>query len=224
MIFDSREQAGELLAQKLHERGVVADAVFGLARGGVVVATQVARSFNVPLFPLIVRKIGAPGNAEFALGAIAEIPGTDRTLVQWDKKALKMVPVADEWKKQRVEEKKMEVLKYRDELQFSSYLNRSNHFNHFLLVDDGAATGTSMLAAIFSIKQAFSQPIITVALPVSSIDAAEELGTIADDMVILHEDSELSSVGQFYKDFPQVEWKEVRDLLESSKHQIPKSK
>lgn len=213
MVFNSRSQAGILLRRELQKRGVIADMVFGLARGGVIVAAEVARALNAPLAPLVVRKIGAPGNEEFALGAVAEVPGTDRTVVYWDERALSMVHVSGEWKEQKAREKEIEIEKYKKELQFSSHFNRSNRFSHLLLVDDGAATGTSMLAAVSAVRQAFSHSVITIALPVASVNAAEEFRTVANDVVILHEDPELSAVGQFYKDFPQVEWEGVRELL-----------
>lgn len=210
MTFESRESAGKLLGEELKRRGVVADMIFGLARGGVVVAAEVARILHVPLIPIVVRKIGAPGNEEFALGAVSEIPGTDRAIVRWDERALKMVHVAEDWKKQRIEEKKIEVLTYRNELKFSSHFNR---FGHVLLVDDGAATGTSMLAAISSVRQVFPHSVMTAALPASSPEASEKFQTVVDDLVILYEGEDFSAVGECYKDFPQVEWEDVRKLL-----------
>lgn len=220
MIFDSRESAGKLLGKELKRRGVFADIVFGLARGGVVVAADVARALNAPLVPLVVRKIGAPGNEEFALGSVAEVPGTDRTVVRWDERALKMVYVSKEWKEKRAEEKKEEVRRYRSELlkngkdgSDGNHLNTLRNLDHCLLVDDGAATGTSMLTAVSAARQTFPHSVITIALPVASIGAAEEFRTVADDVVILHEDPELGAVGASYRQFPQVEWEEVRALL-----------
>jgi predicted phosphoribosyltransferase len=137
----------------------------------------------------------------------------------WDEKALKQIHVSEEWKKKRVEEKKMEVLKYRNELQFSSHFNHSNNFDHCLIVDDGAATGISMMAALSAAKTPLSGVAamkIIAALPVASTEAAEVLKKNADEVVILHTDPYLEAVGVYYRQFEQVSWEKVKQLLESS--------
>ena len=232
MLFKSRRQAGKLLTKELQRRKIRPDVVFGLARGGMVVAAEVAKILGVELRPLIVRKIGTPENPEFAVGAVAEIPKwevyeTSQTsrpgiVVWWDEKVLRQIHVSEEWKKKRVEEKEMEVLKYRNELQFSSHSNHSNHSNHFdhcLIVDDGAATGISMMAALSAAKTPLSgvAAIKTiVALPVASTEAADMLWQAADQVVILHKDPYLEAVGVYYRQFKQVSWEKVKQLLESS--------
>lgn len=221
-MFDSRESAGALLGDELKRRGIVADVVFGLARGGVVVAAGVASILNAPLVPLVVRKIGSPGNEEFAIGAISEIPGTDRTMVWWNEQAIQQLGVDERWKTERAEKKKTEVLEYKKKLNKQEIpentkrprMNfRKNNEVQLVLVDDGAATGASMLAAIYAARQTFPHSVITIALPVASVNAAEEFRTVANDVVILHEDPELGAVGAYYRQFPQVEWEEVRALL-----------
>lgn len=225
MTFDSRRSAGTLLGAELKRRSVAADIVFGLARGGVVVAAEVARILEAPLEPLVVRKIGAPGNPEFAVGAVSEIPHTGRTIVWWNEQAIRRLGIDEQRKIELAEKKKAEVLEYKRELnrrEIHQNVQRSridldkNSEEHIILVDDGTATGASMLAAISGVRQAFPRIIMTVALPVSSPDAAEEFRTFADDVVVLHKDPELSAVGQFYRDFPQVEWREVKTLLKSN--------
>lgn len=217
MTFDSRQQAGKLLGEDLLRRGISADVVIGLARGGVVVAAEVARVLQKPLDVMIVRKIGAPGNPEFAVGAVAE------DTAWWDEQTVKRLGLSDEWKREQVEIKKKEVEEYRRQLDFGdsetvlSRVARDDESSSWFvfLVDDGAATGTSMLAAIEALRSIIHYPLsIIVALPVASTDAAEKFRAAAGDVVLLEEGSFLSSVGQYYRDFSQVEWEEVRQLLE----------
>lgn len=264
MIFDSRQEAGKLLGEELLRRGISASTVVGLARGGVVVAAEVARAFKKPLEVMIVRKIGAPGSPEFAVGAMAE------DTVWWDEETVRRMGLTEEWKKEQVELKRREIEEYRKQLGFGdsetvlsrvarmsdssighsrsigSLNDRPNSKNivgrnvkklsgdqfprkkissslkhpsiSIVLVDDGAATGTSMVAAIQSLRTMNHElrTKILVALPVTSTDAAEKFRAAADDVVLLEEGSFLSSVGQYYRDFSQVEWEEVRRLLEST--------
>lgn len=269
MLFDSRQRAGQLLGEELQKKEVSADVVVGLARGGVVVAAEVARILKKPLSVMIVRKIGAPGSPEFAVGAMAE------DTVWWDQETVRRFGLSEEWRKEQVEIKRKEVEEYRKQLGFGdseTVLSRVARWSatsigdsqsigllndrpgsknsvgsnvkessggqfprkkissslkypptSIVLVDDGAATGTSMMAAVQAIKKGLSFPYgkdslfkTIVALPVASTDAAEKFRELADGMVLLEEGSFLSSVGQYYRDFSQVEWDEVRDLMKVS--------
>lgn len=221
MTFDSRQQAGKLLGEELLQRDISANIVVGLARGGIVVTAEVARILKIPLEVMIVRKIGAPGNPEFAVGAVAEVPGTSTSSVWWDEETAKRLGLTDEWKREQVEIKKKEVEEYRKQLDRDR--DRDREYRTVVLVDDGAATGTSMLAAVQAINKGWSFPYskdrpfrTIVALPVASTDAAERFRKAANEVVILEEGSFLSSVGQYYRDFSQVEWEEVRRLLKVS--------
>lgn len=206
MIFDSRQQAGKLLGEELLRRGVPADVVIGLARGGVVVAAEVAKALRLPLDAMVVRKIGAPGNPEFAVGAMAE------NAVWWDEETVRRLGLTDTWKREQIEAKKKEIEKYRRQIETGD-TGRTKNYQSVILIDDGAATGTSMIAAIRAIRAKSEVIRISVALPVSSPDAAERLRKLADDTVILRVDSSLGAVGQFYREFGQVDWDEVRQLL-----------
>lgn len=220
MVFDSRLQAGILLGEELKRRDIKADIVFGLARGGVVVAAEVARILESPLETLIVRKVGAPGNPEFAVGAAAE------GAVWWDEDTLKRLRLDKKWQKQQIEDKKIEISEYIRKIGIHKNIRRSSKkLLNIVLVDDGAATGISMMAAIGVIRKVDKSPAfrrkaglyqIIVALPVASAEATEMLGKNADEVVILHTDQYLGAVRAYYRQFKQVNWDEVKKLLKSS--------
>ena len=165
MIFESRQHVGRLLAEELKKRNVRPDLVYGLTRGGVVVAAEVAAAFKIPLTPLVVSKISPPEDSEFAVGAIAA-----GSTVWWDKEVLRRLNLSNDWQKQQIKDKKIEILEYLHNLSFSeagvswrrqetpdnknsrSVINLSN----IVLVDDGAATGATMMAAIGIIKTGVS--------------------------------------------------------------------
>lgn len=229
MVFDSRSQAGILLGEELKRRGIKADIVFGLARGGIVVAAEAARILMVPLEVLVVRKIGAPANPEFAVGAVAEISGSQQVAVWWDEETLKRLGLDERWQKQQIESKKLEISDYRQKLEVTEKLSRPAQafaLKTVILVDDGAATGISMMAALKGLRAKGQGPRdegrrmkdarswrIVAALPVASTDAAEMLKKNADEVVILHTDSYLGAVGAYYRQFEQVTWEQMKRLL-----------
>ncbi|MBI2310175.1 hypothetical protein HYU89_04745 [Candidatus Collierbacteria bacterium] len=234
MVFDSRSQAGILLGEELKRRGISPDIVFGLARGGVVVAAEVARILESPLETLIVRKVGAPGNPEFAVGAVAEIPKwevsqTSQTLrpdivVWWNKEILRRWRLDKEWQKQQIDDKKIEISEYIRKIGITKNI-RPPKSGNIVLVDDGAATGISMMAALKGIQKSVKKDLtfpygkvrsyqIIVGLPVASTEAADMLRQVADQVVILHKDPYLGTVGIYYRQFEQVSWEKVKKLLE----------
>jgi len=226
MVFESRQHVGRLLAEELKKRNVRPDLVYGLTRGGVVVAAEVAAAFKIPLTPLVVSKISPPEDSEFAVGAIAA-----GSTVWWDKEVLRRLNLSNDWQKQQIKDKKIEILEYLHNLSFSeagvswrrqetpdnknsrSVINLSN----IVLVDDGAATGATMMAALSAAKTPLSgvAAIKTiVALPVASPDAAAKIKHQADETVILDIDPDFRAVGQYYQEFNQVGWDEVNALLQ----------
>lgn len=217
MQFATRQQAGLLLGEELFRQQVNGELVFGLARGGVVVAAEVARLLQLPLAVLVVRKIGAPHNPEFALGAVAEIPGIKsrasirRTVVWWDAVTVEKLQLSPKWMEEQVKLKSTEADLYRRQIGHNPLTGKSR-LTRAIVVDDGAATGVSMMAAVAAIKTVF--PAVIVGLPVASREAVELLQAKAARVYALKIDRHLSAVGQYYHEFGQVSWEEVRRLIE----------
>jgi putative phosphoribosyl transferase len=205
MYFASRQEAGKRLGRYLRERGVTADIVLGLPRGGVVVAASVARELQLPLDALVVRKIGHPLQPEFAVGALAEPDA-----VFLNEKTLREFPVSPARLEKIIAREKIHLQQYRQ--QFHLHDIPALAGKAVLLVDDGLATGaTAEVAAISARKQNASR--IVVAAPVASTNAAARLRHMADAVEVLFEDPDFKAVGQFYDSFSPTEDEEVISLL-----------
>jgi predicted phosphoribosyltransferase len=203
--FASRQDAGRQLGKFLRKRGVSADLVLGLPRGGVVVAAEVARELKLPLDILIVRKIGHPLQREFAVGAIAE---PDFVLLH--NESLRGFPVHQSALDDVIAEEKDRLKKYNRQFHLSGTPSLTG--KSILLVDDGLATGATMEAAVLSARQQRVRRIVVTA-PVASTDAAEKLRRIADTVEILFDDKDFQAVGQYYSEFSQTMDEEVISLL-----------
>lgn len=205
MKFASRQDAGRRLGEFLLERGVSADLVLGLPRGGVVVAAEVARELGLPLDVLVVRKIGHPLQREFAVGALAE-----PDVLMLDEISLSGFRVARSQLDRVIAEETARLREYR--LRFRRSAAPSLKNKTVLLVDDGLATGATAEAAVLSARQQKARRII-VAAPVASTGAFEKLERAADEVVVLVVDPDFAAVGQYYEDFAQTTDDEVVALL-----------
>jgi putative phosphoribosyl transferase len=210
MLFVSRQDAGRQLGKLLRERGVSADGVLGLPRGGVVVAAEVARALQCPLDVLIVRKIGHPWQREFAVGALAEpdVVIFDRTF-KWKN------PLARAELDRVIAEEKERLREYRQ--QFHGAGAPALEDKTVLLVDDGLATGATAEAATLSAKQQKARRVI-IAAPVASTHAVERLWRVADEVAVLFTDAAFGAVGQYYHEFSQTSDAEVTSLLGAAEH------
>jgi len=205
VTFASREDAGQRLGEYLAARNVRPDWVLGLPRGGVVVATQVARILDCPLGTIAVRKIGHPRQREYAIGAIAE-----GGIVRLDDSAMAEANI-DPQAMERV---------IHEETNRLQAAQRTFHPNGkpdlggkaVLIVDDGLATGATAEAAVLS-AQTQNAKRVEVAVPVSSESAAERLERVADGFFALEIDRGFGAVGQYYESFPQVSDAAVLALL-----------
>jgi predicted phosphoribosyltransferase len=205
--FRDRQDAGRLLAHKLAAYSNRPDVlVLALPRGGVPVAAEVARTLSAPLDVFVVRKLGVPGQEELAMGAVAT--GGIRVLNQPIVRAvgipesvIERVTVEEERELNRRERL------YRGDRPFPSVRSRT-----VILVDDGLATGATMLAAVRALRQ--QEPArIVVAVPLAAPDTCEALRTEADDIVCAVTPEPFYSVGLWYEDFSQTTDDEVRQLL-----------
>ena len=214
-VFPDRSAAGAALGSAVKERKLRPPVlVLGLPRGGVQVAYEVARALDAPLDVLVVRKIGMPGQPELAIGAIASgnivvrEPGAGLSQLIGDQLFGRLV------ERERAELERRERL-YRAGLPPPDLKDKT-----VVLVDDGLATGNTMLAAVRAARQAGAASVV-VAVPVASTEAAALVGAEADDQVILQIPEYLIAVGQWYERFEQLDDAEVQRLLSGSR--CPKS-
>ncbi|WP_337868986.1 phosphoribosyltransferase [Meiothermus sp.] len=210
--FKDRNQAGALLAERLVALGYDRQPnllVFGLPRGGVPVAFQVARRLGAPLEVWVVRKLGTPGHEELAMGAIAS--GGGRVLNQEivDSLQVSADTLAAVEQQQRAELQRRERL-YRGNRPFPDLKGRT-----VLLVDDGLATGATMKAAIAAARQ-HNPARLVVAVPVAPPDTVAELQALVDEVVCLETPAFFQAVGLWYEHFPQTSDEEVLALLQAA--------
>ncbi len=209
MRFRDREQAGRVLAQKLGRHaqlpGVV---VLGLPRGGVPVAFEVAQALGAPLDVFVVRKLGLPGHEEFAMGAVATggviVMNPDVRAFDIPQAAIEAVVA-----RERAELARREVA-YRGNRPPLAVDDRI-----VILVDDGLATGSSMLAAARAVKLGHPRQVV-VAVPVAAAETCRTLRSEVDDVVCAVAPEPFRAVGLGYDDFSQVSDAEVRALLDAA--------
>jgi putative phosphoribosyl transferase len=205
--FLDRSEAGRLLAERLGKYAEEAAAiVLALPRGGVPVGFEIATRLGLPLDVFVVRKLGVPGQRELAMGAIAS--GGLRILNQ---DVLSAMPHAAATVAEVTSQESREVeRRERDYRQDRSPLEVSGRT--IILVDDGLATGATMLAAVSALRQKEPAQIV-VAVPVCPPETLSEIERVADKTVILFAPDWFRGVGQFYEDFAQVSDETVRLLL-----------
>jgi erythromycin esterase-like protein/predicted phosphoribosyltransferase len=213
--FKDRAQAGRLLADRLREYAGRDDVVvLALPRGGVPVAFEVARELHVPMDVFVVRKLGVPGREELALGAIAS--GGTRVLKKPLIRSLGLPPETIEAidARERRELERRERA-YRGEQPPPDVAGRT-----VILVDDGLATGSTMLAAVDAVRQDDPARVV-VAVPVADPAVCTLLRTVADDVVCLITPQRLRAIGDWYEDFSQTTDDEVRALLAQARRPPP---
>ena len=209
-VFFDRAAAGAELARALSRRSLTPPViVLGLARGGVAVAAPVAKALRAALDVMVVRKVGMPGQPELAIGAIAppnivvREPRVADELSEYD-------DLQDEAFERAVNEQRRE-LERREQLYRRGLPPLDLAGKTVILVDDGLATGATMLAAMRAARAARAARIV-IAAPVASPDAAALVAAEADEVVIL-ETPPLYAISQWYEEFDQVEDQEVCRLL-----------
>jgi predicted phosphoribosyltransferase len=205
VTFASRKHAGQLLGQRLLELQVQADLVLGLPRGGVVVAAEVAQILNLPLNALIVRKIGHPFHREFAVGALAEgnVLILDEASIGHDQTVRRDLD-------EIIAEEKARLREY--DRKFHGRAKQSLSNKRVILVDDGLATGATMLVAAQSAARQQARSI-AVAVPVASTHAVARVAALVDEVISLRSDPYFEAVGRYYRHFDQTSDEEVMALL-----------
>lgn len=205
--FRDRRDAGRVLGGWLTsycDRDAVL--VLGLARGGVPVAREVAAALRAPLDVFLVRKLGVPRWPELAMGALATGGG-----MVLNRALLRSQDITEEQLQQTIDRESAELRRreaaYRGDRPAPELTART-----VILVDDGIATGASMLAAVRAVR-ATSAKAVVVAVPVGAESACREVAAEADDLVCVSIPPDFSAVGQAYDDFSQTTDDEVRSLL-----------
>jgi len=205
-MFQDREEAGEALAEKLSERGIEADLVLAIPRGGLPLGRKVADILKSPLDVVMARKIGAPGNPELAIGAVASNGShwLNRDMIQRHR-------IEDEFVEKGIEEESENA---RQKLDFMRGDSEEPEIEgeKIVVVDDGIATGATMIACLRQLRDIGARKI-TVAVPVGPEDIKQKLRSEANEIIILETPSFFGSVGSHYKNFDQATDSEAREYL-----------
>jgi putative phosphoribosyl transferase len=205
--FRDRHDAGRVLAAELTAyRGRSDLLVLGLARGGVPIGWEVASALHAELDVFLVRKLGVPHWSELAMGALASGGG-----VVMNDNVVTSLHITDEQVRAVIDSETAE-LKRREQAYRGDRPAKDPHGKIAILVDDGIATGASMLAAVRAVRAAGPESVV-VAVPVGPQTVCRDLAREADDVVCATMPSGFEAVGQVYADFHQVSDDEVRQLL-----------
>jgi putative phosphoribosyl transferase len=204
--FKNRHDAGRRLAARLERFRAERPVIVGMPRGGVPVAAEVASALDAPLDVAIVRKVGAPQNQEFAIGAVAE--GGVRLLSGEAMRAL------------RLTQRDVQALFAGAEDELAGYVRRYRGSREpapiegrtVILVDDGLATGRSAAAALQSLRGRGAERLI-LAVPVAAGESARALGGLAGEVVAVETPEELWAVGYWYEEFAPTSDEEVLEAL-----------
>lgn len=219
-VFTNRTQAGKVLASRVKQFVAaapstpgVSDIVVGLPRGGVPVAAEIAAELAAPLTILVAKKIGAPGQPEFAIGAVS---ASGLTMV-----SAAMQPYL-QGLSEYIRNESMRLIARSKELE-TKWLQAAGlpcpdfKNKRCIVVDDGIATGLTTWAAIETLRRAGAHSVI-VAAPVMPASTKKQLEQSCDAVISALAPEDLVSVGSFYQDFHQVEDEEMLDCLRSYFH------
>ena len=207
--FADRASAGLALGAALRRARLRQPVVIALPRGGVPVACEVARALAAPLDILPVRKIGMPGHAELAIGAVAAGDVEVRDTAVRGLSGVAATAFGKLAQNARAELARRER-EYRGDAPRVDLAGRTA-----VIVDDGLATGLTMLAAVRAVRQS-SPARLVVAAPVASREACEMLREEADEVLVLVIPEQLRAVGEWYGEFEQLDDDEVRRLLQAA--------
>jgi putative phosphoribosyl transferase len=206
MAFRNREEAGRLLAHQLSALRGKQAIVLGLPRGGVAVARPIADLLGLPLDVMVTRKLSAPGQAEFAIGAVSA--SGERVLNEQALRYMVLPPGYLEAETQR----QRDVALRREATMRGIAPRQSVTGKIAILVDDGIATGMTMMAAIAAVRAMHPSEVV-IAAPVIAPETLTQLNARADRVVALAFPDPFDAVGEFYQDFTQVTDLEVLALL-----------
>jgi len=214
-LFENRTDAGRALAAKVkakvRDRDVL---VLALPRGGVPVAFEVARALQAPLDVFLVRKLGMPGEEELAIGAIASggVRVLNRDLIRYLRVPDAVIEEVTARERLELERRERSYREGRPPLVVTG--------RTVVLVDDGLATGASMLAAARALREQHAGEII-IAVPVAARQTCNEFRKEVDEIICAATPDPFNAVGIWYEDFSQTTDEEVRALLEQASRETP---
>ena len=214
--FRDRVDGGRALGKALLKHRDWQDpVVLALPRGGVPVASEVARELDAPLDILVVRKIGHPRHEEFAIGALA----SGGVLVM-NSQGDSFLGGASRSEVERIVQREQAELERREKLYRGDDPALPVEGREVILVDDGLATGATMRAAVQAVRQ-LGPARVTVAVPVGARESCDALEAVADDVVCVRTPEPFQAVGAWYSNFPQTSDDEVRALLARARGHLP---
>jgi len=215
MMFRNRVEAGRLLAQALAEYvGHPNLVVLGLPRGGVPLARIVADFLGAPMDVFLVRKLGVPWQPELGFGAIAETPGTDPAVRVIDQGLVRECELTQQAIEEIAGHEQREIDR-RSRLYRGTRSMIEVRGKEVIIVDDGLATGSTMLAAVRALRRQGAKRIV-VAVPVGPPSTCDAMRGEADEVVCLSSPEPFDAVGAWYEDFTQVSDREVQDALSAA--------
>ncbi len=208
--FKDRIDAAKQLSKKLKQYKNHKDMlILGLARGGVVTAYEISKELSIPLKVILPRKIGAPHNPEFAIGALVE------KKVTLNEEVIDELNISEDYIQKVIEKEKTVIEKRKQLYQLpSNYLNIKGM--EVILIDDGIATGLTIMACVQYLKTLKVNKII-VAAPVSSQEAYNTIKKEADEIICIDTPQFFSAISQFYEKFEQVNDETIIKILKESR-------
>ncbi|MCI4657147.1 phosphoribosyltransferase [Cryobacterium zhongshanensis] len=207
-MFTDRRDAGRLLAELVADLNLADPVVYALPRGGVPVALEVARRLHAPLDLILVRKLGAPGFPEVAMGAVVDGKNA-QTIVNEDVFA---ETGADAAGLGRARRRELAEIERRRAVYLGDRARVSPAGRVVVIVDDGLATGATAKAALAAVKRQGAARTV-LAVPVAPDDVVDEMRRLADDVVVVQIPEQFWAIGQFYVDFHQLSDDETVTLL-----------
>jgi putative phosphoribosyl transferase len=217
-VFGNREEAGRLLAVELKDLKGARPVVLALPRGGVPVAAEIARALEAPLDVVLVRKIGAPLQAELAVGAVVD--GDEPELVL-NEDIVSLLGVSARYIEAE-RRKELQEIERRRALYFGGRPRPEVSGRVVILVDDGLATGSTMRAALRATKRRGPARTI-IAVPVGAPQTVAELQAEADEVRCLYMPESFGAIGLFYRDFTQISDATVEALLKEAAARVEKT-
>lgn len=208
-MFKDQVSAGELLAEELQEYKGKKAIILAIPRGGVATGAGVVKKLGLPLEVIVTRKIGAPDNPELAIGAVGETKGS----LWLNGKLVKELGVSQDYLDSEIKIQKLEI-KRRERIYREGKKPLDLKNKMVILVDDGLATGATMMAAVREVRNMEAGKVV-VAVPVAPPDTVERLKREADEVVSLETPGLFFAVGQWYENFKQYNDEEVIKFLKN---------